>query len=476
MSRLEQMSIEELRQLIAGGETVQLEFKLNPPRQYELSERICGMANTRTGGLILFGVEDGTGQPIGIAQPGLITDELLKAARALKPPLNLATSEPIVFKLDGKNIVAIEIPPNSGILYQCSTRGFVIRKGTHTVGMSVEEVQERLYSYGLMHWEESVCSRASLNDLDPALIERYLSLRNERSRRNLRYSSREELLKGLKCAAPDPQDKSLRPTNTGLLMFGYDPQLFLPQSEVVCIRYADRLGVGKYLDRKNIYGTLPELIDQVEEWLRLNIRVGAVISGFRRNDLPEYPLEALREAVVNAVVHRDFSRIGETVRVFMYTDRLEVRSPGLLLAGITLEDLRQLRVPSRPRNPLLAQFLRDLPGYMERVGSGIRLMISEMQGLDLPEPEFVEQHEFIVIFRNGRANNNEAEAAPQSKLNERQLTGLKLIQVRGSLSNSEYRDATGVTDRTALRDLAEMVDLGLLITKGSKRSQRYYLA
>jgi len=134
-----------------------------------------------------------------------------------------------------------------------------------------------------------------------------------------------------------------------------------------------------------------------------------------------------------------------------------------------------MRVPSLPRNTLLAQFLRELPGYMERVGSGIRLMINEMHELDLPEPEFVEQHEFIVIFRNNCSTLTEDEVNPQSKLNERQLTGLKLIQAQGSLNNSEYREATGATERTALRDLADMVELGLLITKVSKRSQRYYL-
>jgi ATP-dependent DNA helicase RecG len=77
--------------------------------------------------------------------------------------------------------------------------------------------------------------------------------------------------------------------------------------------------------------------------------------------------------VVNAVIHRDYHRSGETVRVFMYSDRVEVRSPGALLPNVTLDDLVALRVTSVPRNPVLAGFLRDMPGYMERVGSGIRL-------------------------------------------------------------------------------------------------------
>lgn len=135
--------------------------------------------------------------------------------------------------------------------------------------------------------------------------------------------------------------------------------------------------------------------------MRQYIRVGATIRGFYREDEPEYPYEALREAVVNAVVHRDYSRSGETVRVFMYADRVEIRSPGALLPGVSLDDLVALLVTSVPRNPVLAGLLRDMPGYMERIGSGIRFMLREMEALGLPLPEFSEHFDFVVTFRNG---------------------------------------------------------------------------
>jgi len=199
--------------------------------------------------------------------------------------------------------------------------------------------------------------------------------------------------------------------------------------------------------------------------------MGGEIRGFKRIDLPEYPIEALREAVVNAVVHRDYSRIGETIRVFFYSDRVEVHSPGLLLPGITPEDLAQMRVTSRPRNPLLAQFLRDIPGYMERVGTGIRLMINEMRRLELPDPEFVEQHEFVVIFRNGQPH----EEGRSETLNPRQVVGVEIVQKSGSISSTEYAAATGISESTALRDLRELVERGILITRGKKKSLRYYL-
>jgi ATP-dependent DNA helicase RecG len=238
-------------------------------------------------------------------------------------------------------------------------------------------------------------------------------------------------------------------------MFGFDPQLHILQSEVVYVRYKNSLDVGGYVDRKIISGTPIELIDQAQDFLTTHMRVGAESIGFKRVDLPEYPIEALREAIVNAITHRDYSRIGEAIRIFFYADRIEVHSPGLLPPGVALEDLVVMRAPSRPRNPILAQFLRDIPGYVECIGAGIRLMVNEMQLMGLPAPEFVEQHEFVVIFRNGQQR-DETTSGP---FNPRQIIGLRLIQERGSITSREYCDMTGAPERTSLHELRDMVDL-----------------
>jgi predicted HTH transcriptional regulator len=212
--------------------------------------------------------------------------------------------------------------------------------------------------------------------------------------------------------------------------------------------------VRSYIDRKNFRGSLPQLIDQSSAFLRQYIQVGATIRGFKRDDEPKYPYEALREAVVNAIVHRDFGRVGETVRVFMYADRVEVRSPGGLMPGITIDDLLQLRVTSIPRNPVIAGFLRDVPGYRERIGSGIRFMMCEMRALGLPDPKFIEHQDFTVTFRNGTPESASAD------LNERQQLGLQIVRERGSISTGEYCSATGVAERTGWRDRQDLVTKG----------------
>ncbi len=228
------------------------------------------------------------------------------------------------------------------------------------------------------------------------------------------------------------------------------------------------------------------------------MRVGARTEGFHRVDEPEYPLEALREAVVNAVVHRDYSLAGEAVRIFYYPDRIEVHSPGLLLPGIRLTDLRQGRVPSRPRNPILANLLRDMPGgYIERLGSGVSFMIREMRALGRPKPEFREQNEFIVTFHLADAladTSADAEPSGQVEMNaakgqidhaagetrvlnaaRRQKMALRYVQEHSAITNKAYRSLTGISDMTALRDLETLVTQGSLRVVGQGRGRKYTL-
>jgi predicted HTH transcriptional regulator len=146
-------------------------------------------------------------------------------------------------------------------------------------------------------------------------------------------------------------------------LFGHSPQDHIPQSEVVCVLFRETVGASRYADRKIVTGALQDLIDNTEAFLDRYIAVGARIEGWKRIDIPEYSIEVLREAVINAVVHRDYSRRGERVRVFYYPDRVEVHSPGFLLPGITVEQMERGEVQSKLRNPVLAGLLSTIPGY-----------------------------------------------------------------------------------------------------------------
>lgn len=226
--------------------------------------------------------------------------------------------------------------------------------------------------------------------------------------------------------------------------------------------------------------------------------MGAKVEGFKRIDIPEYSLEALREAVINAVVHRDYSKRGESIRVFCYPDRVEIHSPGLLLPGITVEQMERGEVQSKLRNRTLANLLKDIPGYMERLGSGIKFMLDETKRLELPVPQFREMSEFVVTFHKSPAlmspqprpqhketlwGDEEEDTQPeilsqdQSAQREHRLTkAVEHVQKHGFITNSIYRQLTGVSDRTAHTDLETLIERGRLKGTGQRAARRYVLA
>jgi predicted HTH transcriptional regulator len=301
----------------------------------------------------------------------------------------------------------------------------------------------------------------------------------------------------MECAVVLEEGKVV-PTNAGILFFGHEPQMRIMQSEVDCVLFRGATGTSRYTDKKVITGTLQELIDGAETFLRSYMPVEGRVEGWKRIDVPEYPIEALREALVNAVVHRDYGRYGESVRVFYYADRIEIHSPGLLLPGVTVEQMEKGEVQSRLRNPVLANLLRDVPGYMERIGSGIRFMLDETKRIGLSAPQFREVNEFIVTFRSASIiptplpqesqvnktlwdEDESLSVSPTSteELSEREQRlekAIAYVRDHGFITNSLYREITGTSDKRAFRDLELLVERGSLKRIGSNRGRRYELA
>jgi len=471
----------EIQRLIAGGETEVVEFKVAPPRPSDLASRLCGFANG-AGGSIILGVADASWAVVGVKDSAAAVDALHAACRLCKPPVRLDPGQPEVVQVNGKALVVGQVPPNKGPLHQVSGV-FYIRRGTHTVPMDAEEIEAHFHQRGTLAWEAQPVVLATLGDLDQEKVAAYLAHRPGR-RGDTTDPAAPLTLQRIGCAALDPaQPELLRPTYAGLLLFGTHPQDVIRHAEVVCVLFGDTLGRHRYLDRRIIHGTLPEQIDQAEEFLQRHIRTAARTQGFHRVDEPDYPLEALREAVVNAVVHRDYALTGEAVRLFYYADRIEVHSPGLLLPGLRLDDLEAGRAPSRPRNPIMASLLRDIPGgYMERLGSGVAFMIHEMQAWGRPAPAFREQSELVVTFARGDEAARHEDVTPASVAPEstpprgraaRQEAALRYVQEHGAISNKVYRTLTSVSAMTAVRDLEMLVAQGALRMIGQGRSQQY---
>ncbi|HEX2912172.1 MAG TPA: helix-turn-helix domain-containing protein [Chloroflexia bacterium] len=500
------MEAAAVEKLIEEGESHRVEFKIAAPRDAELAERICGFANG-TGGYIVIGVVDGSWEVKGVRNVAATTDVILKAARLCNPTVRLDPPHPEVVVLQGKSLVIATIPPNDGTIYQASGR-FWLRRGTHTVPLEAHDLQEFFYNRGFMRWETRPVLKATLADLDTDLLKDYLQQRPQQNRQAGRLTNLETVLLNLDCAVETREENGqsvIRPTNAGMLLFGYNPQDFIPQAEVICIMYGDKVGLRRYLDRKILHGNIVEQIEQAAVFFKQHVPVAARMAGFNRIDEPDYPLEALREAVVNAVVHRDYSLQGETVRIFYYADRIEIHNPGLLMPGIGLKELQKGQARSKPRNPVITRILRDLPGgYMEQVGSGISYMINQMRELGKPEPHFREQGEFIVTFEQGKVSTTlerppattESTGAEQLEAAKPQFTAeeefgaprggilteerrkeraLQYVHKYGSITNKEYREITGASDNTALRDLEDLVQQGSLRATGKRRGRKYLL-
>ena len=180
----------------------------------------------------------------------------------------------------------------------------------------------------------------------------------------------------------------------GLLLFGKRPQDFLSHAYIAAVRWEGMEAGETIIDRQDITGRLPQQIDQAEAFILRNTRLSTKIEGVRQADRREYPRAALREAVVNAVLHRDYSLEGAQILLYIFDNRLELRSPGTLPNSVTLNNIRTHY--SKPRNETIARVLLNL-GYVNRLGSGIPRMIRLMRAHTGREPDFeVGSAQFLV--------------------------------------------------------------------------------
>jgi ATP-dependent DNA helicase RecG len=339
--------------------------------------------------------------------------------------------------------------------------------------LPADELKRLLIDRGDTTFDALPAHGAAQVDLDQAKLARYLALFKATSGENP-----QELLRSRGILTPDRHGRRLVPTHAGILLFGKDVTRFLPQAEMILVRYPGRQPGDQFL-RQDIRTTLPEAVHEALMWLLSNMRKGARLSGLERQDVPEYPPEAVREALVNAVAHRDYTIRGEGVRVIMFSDRIEFYSPGRLPGHVTVDNIEDERFS---RNPIVVQALADL-GLIEKLGYGINRMIRLMGEWRLPAPVFKETAGGFLVTLMGQGEGMRAvplartmEMWLRQGLNERQIAALAYLSEHGTITNREYRELyPDVTDETVRRDLADLVDRDLIIKVGDKRATYYIL-
>lgn len=314
----------------------------------------------------------------------------------------------------------------------------------------------------------AACPDATLRDIDPGRIAWFV--RRARKERQLALSARstpKEVLTRLNLL------DGAAPTRAAVLLFGADPQRFLPAAELKCL-HVHGTAVAKPIRSFQIFkGTLFEQVDQAFDFVLAKLRRTV---GTRAEDPAapvdyELPGEVLAEAIVNAVAHRDYASAA-AIQVCVFADRVEVWNPGELPPSLTPASLWQQH-PSLPHNPLLAEAL-FLAHYIEKVGSGTLDVISGCQRAQLPEPEFFQDGDQFVLrlWRNWLTGDVLAEL----RLNERQTSALPVLRQQRRITTAEYQQASGTSRATAKRDLEDLVAKGLLVPSGAGRGAHYELA
>ncbi len=468
------MMPEEFEQLIAQREGETLEFKREMPTSSDLAKLVTAFYNTR-GGDIVFGVEDGTRQMVGVTNPQGIEEGLVNILRARTTLDVMPTVEFVSYQ--GKEFVVVRCPQGVHKPYLVSgERRPTLRVGSSNRPAQDEEVR-RLYVEGSEGgFEALACRQASLSDLSEQLIADYMRRREETSGQPLGLSW-QELLHGLGCTTME--GSRWVPTNAGVMLFAEDPQRLIGQTEVACVRFKGT-DVISYVDRRDLHGPLYQLVDDAEQFIYRHMKIGRRIEGFAGVEYREYPKAAVREAIVNAVVHRAYSRNGQRIRIFMFDDRIEVYSPGSLPPGVSLEKMRRLEPQSVLRNPIVVGVFRDLGSrYIERLGTGVRRMAQAMAEQGLPRPRFEDVgSEFrVTLVGPGERFMEEVGKRPAwaKGLNERQVEAMLYAGEHGRITNRAYQDLCGVSRETVKRDLRELVRKKLLTSVGSGRGLYYVL-
>lgn len=459
-------------------------------------ETISAFANG-TGGTLLLGIDEAAGfAPAAGFDASAVRDALADAcANKVEPPCRAPIE---VDNAEGAMVVRIDVPELDPVEKPCfvSTRGAYagsfIRGGDGDRRLSHYEVTQLLSNRSQPTVDRDPVIGATQADLDDDLVAAYLARIRRRSPA-FRNTERERLLVRLGVLTADA-DGVLRPTVAGLLCLGEYPQEFFPQLFVSFV-VLPGLQMGeiapdgrRFLDNETITGPIPAMVADLVAVAIRNMRAGAIVSGIGREDRYDYPVAVIRELVVNALMHRDYSPAarGAQVQVELYPDRLVMTSPGGLFGPITVADLGSEEHPSTSRNQTLAAMLADVevPGsrgdaLCENRGSGLLSVMAELRRVGMSPPEFdvapgrvtvkVPQHALLAPDTVAWIG-----SLRQVGLTDEQHLGLAMMRSTGRVTNAMLQ-AWGVDRLAAGRALKDLVSRGIAASSGGRRYASYHL-
>lgn len=439
-----------------------------------IAEILVSMANTR-GGWLLIGIKHKT--LTGVKALEETIDRVIQAALSITPALIIPL--PRAIEEGGATLVVTHVPAGLPHVYATSDGKYLARQDAERVPLPPRALRRLMIERSEILFESDCVARSTPDDLHWERVREYVKQLG-----GLGGNSEESTLIRRGCLALDGQ--VLRPTYAGMLLFGKEPQLWLKSADISAVRFAGDM-MSDVFTRQDIGGTLPEQIRKTEAFLKDYLRKEVRLTGkMARDERYEYPMEAARELVMNAIAHRDYAIVGDNIRLFVFSNRLEVHSPGGLAGYMTVENLKEQRFS---RNPTIVQVLSDLH-FIERLGYGVDRVIELMRHQKLREPVFKDYNgTFIATLYNQKAslvdrNTPREEIKPRTSLflgaeiNPRQEAALEFLTQNPErrITNSDLSQIfPEIHAETIRRDLVDLVAKDILVKMGKKRGSYYML-
>lgn len=454
------MNPEQIKSILSNPESSDLELKESLHSEQEISKVICGFANTE-GGLLFIGV-DKKGAIIGVSGDADELQQKLSACGQNVFPAPLMDIETHV--IDGKRIVVVRVHRADagnghtfgGVIY--------VRLGSTTRKLEGQTMFEFLKNRHILCFD-LISSRAKTEDIDEKKVHAYLSKRGQGD--YLENHSIKEFLLSLDLAADNGE---LKIKNAAALSFTKNPQFWFPQSEVKVVRFRGTEPI-EVSEHQVLEGSPVELIEKAYTFIQKNIskEIKVKPASPQREEIYEYPLKVFREAVTNAIAHRDYFNING-IQINIFDDRIEITNPGSVPTGLTKELFGAISVQ---RNPQTYKILREMK-YVEGLGLGVPGMINGMRAQGLTDPEFMwTEYFFRVILRNKKAKAHTIEKT--GDLKERQQRALEYLKKNKTIKTKQYAQMNKISEGMAQIDLRELMAFGYIKKIGKYRGAYYVL-
>lgn len=451
-------NLTDIKDLIAQGEGQRLEFKAAFGE--ETLEAICAFANAE-GGTILIGVSD-DGEALGV-QVGKKTleDWAHQVNIALDPRIKVDMKLASLVLINTRSIVQIIVPQSQSSAVSCKGK-FLRRVGKTNQKMTGEDIAQKLMAVTKLSWDNGFEEAASLADVDLEAFQIFVDLLNKHNRRPVPVDiDIESLLIKLGLS------ENGKLTRAAVLLLGNNPQKFYPSALVKLGKFRSRTQID---DEREVTGCLIKQMEESMGWFRARLTTKLEITGAAdRTTVWEYPLQAVREALANAICHRDY-RLKGNIQVRLYDASVEFWNPGSLPSALSVDDLLKDH-ESIQRNTKVAECLYNA-GFIEKWGTGTVRMDELLRGSGHPSPEF--QSDSATKFRVRFRSSFTTEYLEEIGLNQRQITILTESGIDAKITNQIYCSKFDVNKRTASRELRELLEKGLLKRHGLTGKGTYY--